>query len=215
MKYSSIIVMMVLPFMFSCSTRNGNTNVMTGDIEDTEQFTSNDLMIFEVHGHVMQINHISYLEGSNIIKQGKDFHSVKALSEYHPLIERFDKRGRWTNISEKDLKRDSVGRIVFRLDPEGDIEYEWKDSLITCYIDDHNSRYVYEYDEDGKKIKETYFFKDPNKQNSSFVKQSVTNYHYTKWDDRGNWTERWCDTYYEGEESPKNHVDLREIEYYK
>ena len=79
--------MLVLSFMFSCSTRKENANVVTGDIEEKEYFTSNDLMVFEVHDHVKQINYISYLEGNNIIKQGKDFHSVKPLSEYYSLKE--------------------------------------------------------------------------------------------------------------------------------
>ena len=205
---------MITCFFFSCRNENrkGSVNEETV-IED--RFTTYDLNLFEVRGHVKQIRYISYLDGNDIKKQGKDYHSVKPLSEYYPIKENFDKEGKWTSAPENDVRRDTESRVVFHWDPEGNMEYEWKDSLVVCYIDDHHSRYNYEYDIDGKKTIETYYFKDPNKNNSSFVKYAQTNYHYTNWDSRGNWTERWCETYYEGNKSPKIHVELREIDYYK
>ena len=94
------------------------------------------------------------------------------------------------------------------------MEYEWEDSLVTCYIDDHDSRYSYEYSNDGKKIKNTWRYKDPNEKNSHFVKKSHTVYHYNKFDNHGNWTERWGETYFDDNGTSDVHVDLRSIEYY-
>lgn len=224
-RHLACLVLTALSMFIFCSCSNGtNPKSDTPAIEDQktipdtnaepDNISYNDLALFEAHGKVKTIcKHL--LSDDQIIKKGKNYVAKDIPICFPFAIDTFATNGKCLHTAYDGLiKRDSCGTIVKIIYDEGVFEYEWKNGLVSSVIFDYDSRVCYVYDAKGLKSKETDYFKDPNESNSSYKKQSYSSYHYTKFDDQGNWTERWSETHFLDGSTTSNNVEIREIKYY-
>ena len=151
-----------------------------------ETFTTPDLQLFDIHGHVKSI-HANF-----------DYLFVKPEK-----TATFDEEGNWTNPERTmngikiSYTRDSDGRLVKVNSPKADQmgQYYWMAFSDTFVWGDNRVEKIlydgsimctaYTYNDDGELIKEV---SDTAAEGTNYV--DVTTYSNYKYDEQGNWTSR-------------------------
>ena len=155
------------------------------DSADWVDFTTFDLLFFELHGHVKSVKWGDYStyeyskDGELVKMNGKEPFSNAIISD--PDVER--------------CARDSNGIICCHYGWEWAIDYEWKDGIIVSESGMDEAfewNYKYEYDDQGHLIKMKGTEGDEFEEEKEAVEYEINDYTF---DEYGNWIRRYNDRF--------------------
>ena len=162
-------------------------------LEEYENFRTNDLIFFDVRGHVAQVNMcIDWISPDNnvslVFSQDGTLQSVNGHKDYiGDLDSDFGIR----------FMRDDKGRLVKACDCYSyySAEYRWTgDKILTAmyYSENDDIDVRYSYDNEGKlvSIKTTEDIPETDEEGSGGTINETKKIKYTKFDSKGNWIER-------------------------
>ena len=214
----------MLLVMGSCGNNQNQNQKEKEDSQTTLVTSSPDMTFFELQGPVRScdgavtpdgnsIGHVEYDRSGKIISvNGEDpFALEEPWSEINEETSTMEDHCKWI--------RDDQGQISSFYGEWTDANFTWKDgrvSLIWRNHEDLTYRHEFEYDAEGRLVKQTVYGGTIDEvEDDTMVLDHIVEYTYLEFDDHGNWTrrnEKWTD--YEINDEDQNEV-VRVIEYFQ